>query len=104
MIGEFFKEALHTGGGFELYYWRDNHQREIDLIIERGQKVIALEIKRSETIHQKYFDSLRYWTSLSGHPIEDTCLIYGGDSSYRRNGTLVVSSKAIYEQIVSLFV
>ncbi len=104
VIGEFYKEALHTGGSFDLYYWRDNHQREIDLIIERGQKVVALEIKRSETVHSKFFDSLKYWSTLSGHPIEDTCLIYGGDSSYRRSGTHVVSSKAIYEQIVSALV
>jgi len=57
-----------------MYFWRDNHKKEIDLIIDYGVKKLAIEIKRSETIHEKYFSGLSYWINLSQTSSEDTFL------------------------------
>lgn len=46
-IGAHLINHAHTEG-FQVYYWRDRHD-EIDFVIEKGGKVIGLEVKSGNT-------------------------------------------------------
>ena len=48
-----------------LYFWRDSHGHEIDLIIENGEVLFPIEIKSGQTINGGMFDGLSYWRTLS---------------------------------------
>ncbi len=100
VLSEFLKSCYNTGDKFELYYWRDNHKKEIDLIIDYGMNKLGIEIKRSETIHEKYFSGLSYWKNLSNTESENMYLIYGGTDNYIRNKMNIVSWDNIYNGII----
>ncbi len=100
IINEVIKANYNVGEKYELYYWRDNHKKEIDLIIDFGIKKYGIEIKSSETVNEKHFDGLKYWSELSKIDKENMYLIYGGNENLKRNGMNVVSWNNIYDGIV----
>lgn len=100
IISEFIKGCFNTGDKFDLFFWRDNHNKEMDLIIEYGNNEWAIEIKSSSTIHEKYFSGLNYWKNLSGGKPENMFLVYGGEKSYWRNDMNVCSWRSVYEGVI----
>ncbi|HBD95331.1 MAG: AAA family ATPase [Spirochaetes bacterium GWF1_31_7] len=100
IINEFVKINFNYGEPYSLYFYRDNHQKKIDLIVDYGNKQYGVEIKSSETIHEKFFDGLRYWTELTGNDEGRMYLIYGGSENMTRNKMNVVSWGSIYDRII----
>ena len=100
IINEVLKSNYNIGGKFEIYYWRDNHKKEIDLIIDIGIKQFGIEIKSSGTVNEKYFDGLKYWKELTKINTGDLYLIYGGSENMIRNEMNVVSWNNIFDGIV----
>jgi hypothetical protein len=100
VVNEFIKYNFNYGEKLELYYWRDNHQKEMDLIVDFGTKHYGIEIKSSGTVQEKYFDTLKYWAKLSGDKLSSLFLIYGGNDNTVRNKINVVSWKSIKKQII----
>jgi len=100
VLSEFIKGCYNTGEKFELYYWRDNHKKEIDLIIDFGINKFGIEVKRSETIQEKYFSGLTYWKNLSNTESKNMYLIYGGTDNHIRNEMNVIGWDSIFEGII----
>lgn len=63
------KSFKYIGANPPLYFWRDNKGKEIDMIIEYGDKKIAVEIKAGRAMNTSYFANLKYWLKMSGNPI-----------------------------------
>lgn len=82
VISEFIKANLNQNSGFSFYFWRNNHKKEIDLVIDAGIRVKALEIKSSQTFRKEFTDTLMYWSDLSGITAENLSLIYGGNNEF----------------------
>ena len=100
IISEILKNNFNTGEKYELYFWRDNHQKEIDLILDFGTRQYGIEIKSSETIQEKYFDGLKYWMNLAKKKNDEMFLIYSGKDSGIRNGMNVIGWNDIYNGII----
>jgi len=101
VVNDLVKTNYNLGEPYELYFWRDNHQKEIDLIIDWGLRQFAVEIKSSSTIQEKYFDTLKYWTQLTESPEDHMYLVHGGQENLKRNNMNVVSWNSLYEGIIS---
>lgn len=90
ILNEFMKSSFNRGENRQLYYWQDNHGKEIDCIFENGEKISAVEIKSGKTISTSYFDNLKYWKSLSDVPDNQGIVVYGGDQTMQTsNGALI---------------
>jgi len=100
VINEFIKSNYNNGEKFDIYFWRDNHQKEIDLLLDSGLSQYAFEIKSSNTVHEKFFDTLKYWENLTSNNRKNIFLIYGGNDSYVRNEFNVLSWKDIYKKMI----
>lgn len=100
VLSEFIKYNFNYGEMLQFYFWRDNHQKEIDVIIDFGTKHFGIEIKSSETLQEKYFAGLKYWEKLSGDDPPSLFLIYGGTENLVRNKMNVVSWNSIKEKII----
>ncbi len=100
IVSELLKGSYNSGDSYELYFWRDNHRKEVDLIIDTGDKQMAVEIKSSETFRAEYLAGLKYWQNLSG--VEDNRLYvaYGGEQEIIRDGCSVVSWRNVYTGII----
>ncbi|MBI2602001.1 MAG: ATP-binding protein [Deltaproteobacteria bacterium] len=90
VVSELIKHRFNQGRRSNLYFWRDVQGHEIDVLIERGDELIPVEIKSGKTISDDYFTSLRSWSSISGQSLGAGFLIYAGDQSQKRSqGTVL---------------
>lgn len=81
IISEMQKQIRNKGDEPHLYFWRDNHGHEVDLLIDRGTETKAVEIKSGKNVSLNYFSGLDYWQKLSGAGKNDCTVIYGGDQT-----------------------
>jgi predicted AAA+ superfamily ATPase len=83
IILEMIKQAWNSKSHDNFFFWRDSTGNEIDLLIERGKQLIALEIKSGKTITSDFFNGLINFTKdKSGIK---PYLIYGGNEIQKRS-------------------
>jgi uncharacterized protein len=85
VLSELLKIHWHQAIEPQLYFWRDSTGHEVDLIMERGGKPVAIEIKSGTTIAGDFYDGLKYWRQLAGSEAP-AALFYGGDAQFVRQG------------------
>jgi uncharacterized protein len=73
-----------------IFFWREHKGREIDLLIDIGNKVVAVEVKAGATINTDFFRELEYYRSLASGYLKASFLVYGGDLQQSRSKSLVV--------------
>lgn len=49
VLSEIVKRLVHAGQDPRLYFWRTSHGSEVDIVVERGGKLIPIEVKLSGT-------------------------------------------------------
>lgn len=101
IINEFIKSNFNYGENFDIYFWRDNHKKEIDLILDSGLDQYAFEIKSSKTIHEKFFDTMKYWESLTQNNRDKMYVIYGGKENYKRNDFNVLGWNNLFDEMIA---
>jgi predicted AAA+ superfamily ATPase len=95
MVGEIRKTVLNGGGFGSLSFWRDNHGTEVDLVMEEGNVLHAVEIKRGATFNPDMVRNLKkFSTYAAGRTVSPSC-IYGGDEGFTRQGVRVISWKQL---------
>jgi len=62
---------------YQLYYWRTAQGMEVDLILYGPKGLIAIEVKRAQTIHTKALKGLKSFALE--YPMAKLFLFYGGD-------------------------
>ena len=94
VVNEFLKSRANAGVREPLYFWRDNIGTEVDLILERGQDIAAVEIKSGITVASDAFNNLEKWqkyaTERGNFSNIYPGLVYGGDSRFTRSGVDVL--------------
>ena len=86
VVGEFLKNRFNRGLQADLYYWRDNHGHEIDLLRQHGAQVDAIEIKSGATITDALTRELRLWAGHAGDLLGRQYLVTGGEAKGTRLG------------------
>jgi len=90
VVSDLMKRRLNEGLPSDLHFWRDSKGVEIDLVIERGDCLIPIEIKSGTTFAADFTDNIRKWMSFSGMADCSSWLIYGGTAELAVNETRVV--------------
>jgi predicted AAA+ superfamily ATPase len=83
VVTEMIKQRTNAGLNINLFYWRDKTGHEIDVIIERSDSLLPIEIKSGKTIANDFFKNLNFWIKLSGE--KKSYLLYGGDEHQKRS-------------------
>jgi predicted AAA+ superfamily ATPase len=89
VAAELMKQACHAGRRPNLYYFRDNHGLEIDLLMDFGDRIVPIEVKIGQTVNQEFFRSLDEYGKLN-QKAWPGILVYGGKESYVENGRLIL--------------
>jgi len=88
VVNEFLKNRCNSGLREALYFWRDNVGTEVDLILERGNEIAAVEIKSGITVASDAFANLKKWekyaTQRGNFSSLFLGLVYGGQTRFRR--------------------
>jgi uncharacterized protein len=89
VISELRKLFLNRGEPPPFFYWRDSNGNEVDLLIERADGLVPVEIKSGQTLNRDYFVGLERWMALAGPLARDPALIFGGEGRQERRGVRI---------------
>ena len=97
VVSEFLKDRFNQGLPSNLFYWRDSKGLEIDLILENGERLGAVEIKAGQTIAPDFFSSLKRWGKLTGQIDRPAWLVYGGERTWTSENISIIPWKDIFK-------
>ena len=89
IILEILKSLYNHGRRPELYFFRDTHGNEVDLVIKHERKLIPIEIKSSETFTNSFLRGLEKFRSLTGERCRPGYVFYNGNDSYNLNDIVI---------------
>jgi len=94
VVNELLKTRANRGLREPLHFWRDNIGTEVDVIIERGTEIAAVEIKSGPTVASDAFGNLNKWlkyaTERGQFSAVHPALVYGGETRFTRQGVDVM--------------
>ena len=93
VISEVIKYRHNRGLAADLYFWRDRSGNEVDLVLERAERLQPVEIKSGQTLNRDFFSGLERWMGLAGGRATDPTLVYGGTDSTTRYGIRALTWK-----------
>lgn len=91
IVSELLKSKFNMGQSANLYFWRDNVGNEIDVLVEKSDSLVPIEIKSGQTVTKDYFSYLGKWLSIAGNSADRPYVVYGGDESLRRENIRILS-------------
>ncbi|MBN1409518.1 MAG: ATP-binding protein [Spirochaetales bacterium] len=83
VLSETFKTYSHCGIQPPLYFWRDHGGHEIDMLIEDGQALTAVEIKAGQTPSGDQGKNLIWFSRLT--PLEKSYVVNAGSVVQERS-------------------
>ena len=90
VIIDFLKNRYNRGLAPSLYFFRDNHGNEVDLLIEERRRLIPIEIKAAMTFHDRFANAIDKFRVLAKSP-EKGCIVYAGDLEFESENYFVIN-------------
>ena len=82
VVAETLKHRLNQGLAPDLYFWRDNHGTELDLLYPDGEHLYPVEIKSGQTFSPDWTKGLDKFKRYAGDRVGHTCVVYGGSDDF----------------------
>ena len=86
IISEIAKDLASTNDPAAIYFWRNHHNYEVDLIIDRGEETELLEIKSSATFRPEFVKTILNTENKFHSKTVKKSLIYHGDMKVEYKG------------------
>ncbi len=91
VVTETRKHRWNQGLQADIYFWRDNHGTEVDLLFEHAGKLHAVEIKSGATFSPDWLYGCQRWQRYAGTAAAAPVVVYGGRDSYSVKGMHVMA-------------
>ncbi|NGX60882.1 MAG: hypothetical protein K940chlam9_00356 [Chlamydiae bacterium] len=85
IVSELLKMRYHRGLQPNVYFWRDKVGHELNCLVEKGEELLAVEIKSGKTLTSDFFTNIHYWQKLTDSSPSNSYLIYGGHELQKRS-------------------
>jgi len=89
VIADVVKGALNRGIRPEVYFYRDSHGNEVDLLIREGGKLIPVEIKSASTFSPDFLKGLERFRALGLEGVVPGAVLYDGAERFEIQGVRV---------------
>lgn len=100
IVIETLKEKLNQGSDPRLFFYRDSHGNEVDLVIQNGSSLLPVEIKSSQTWHNSFLKGITYFRNLMGDRAEKGIVVYGGDTNRTTKNYRLYSYKTLKSKLL----
>ena len=99
MINQVIAFNSYQGKDWLIYFYRDDAKNEVDLIIDVGAKVVAIEIKYGTSFKLDYIAGLKEFSAVCKKPV-DRILIYRGNEKQQREGVDIVPYQVFLSETI----
>lgn len=97
VIMEMLKYQYNRGKDADIYFYRDSHQNEVDVIWQHQRKLVPIEIKSTSTFHPSLLKNLQYFQNLVGDRAPMGYLIYSGEMEMQIGNIQLFNFKNTYK-------
>ena len=91
VLTETLKHRLNQGLTTDLYFWRDNHGVEVDLLYPHQGLLHPVEVKSGTTFATDWLRGCDMFRRYAGKRSASGVVVYGGNDSYQLLGSQVMS-------------
>lgn len=92
VVSEVMKGRLHSGLAPRLFHYRESRGLEVDLLVQSESGWILAEAKSGSTVDGSFFQGMEGLVARFGTGATvDQRLVYGGETTYQRQGVLVTA-------------
>jgi predicted AAA+ superfamily ATPase len=91
MILEVLKFFYNSGKRPDLYFYRDTHGNEVDLIIKQQRRLIPVEIKSAATFTKDFLKGIHQFSALAGSRCADGFVLYDGADAMKVKNTTILN-------------
>ena len=82
VIADILKTLSNAGVRPELYFYRDSHGNEVDLLIRESGTLTPIEIKSSSTFSVDFLQGLERFKAVCGGRVNAGVLLYNGEQDF----------------------
>jgi len=91
VVLEVLKAHLNRGKRPELFFYRDTHGNEVDLVIRQARILIPIEIKSAATFSPDFLKGIDNFAAVTGDRCAQGFVLYNGNEQYTLKGTRVMN-------------
>jgi len=89
LILEVLKSCLNYSKRRELFFYRDTHGNEVDLIIKAARNLIPFEIKSAATFTPEFLKGIEHFRKIASDRCSKGYVLYNGHEQYTLKGTRI---------------
>ena len=78
IVIEMLKRRLNQGKEDNLYFYRDSNQNEVDILVDHGTSLDAIEVKSAMTFSPSFEKTLKKVDTWLNTPIDHRTVVYAG--------------------------
>lgn len=97
IVLELIKTRLNKGLEPQLYFYRDQHQNEVDVIYKQSNELIPIEIKASQTYHSQFIKNINYYGSIAGSRVKKGYVVYAGTHEQTIGNVQIINFKKAHQ-------
>lgn len=83
VLMELVKSRMNRGLDPNLFFYRDSHRNEVDIVFRSGSSLVPIEVKSAQTFHTDFLKGLTYFQKLLPNRVSRGFLIYDGQPEQR---------------------
>ena len=96
-ILEYLKQRWNHGKEAHIYFYRDRHGNEIDLLIAAGRSLTPVEIKSAQTFSSHFIKGIQRFRDLAGERVRPGYVIYNGADRGQVKGVTLLGFDEVAE-------
>jgi predicted AAA+ superfamily ATPase len=100
VVSEILKRHENTGDNTPLYFYRDQTGNEIDLLIQRGNRHVPVEIKSGQTLSPSWLDRLHWFQkTFPEQAASSAILVHPRESNQKRKNLTITNHWEVHKLV-----
>jgi predicted AAA+ superfamily ATPase len=100
VVSEILKKHENTGDNTPLYFYRDQTGNEIDLLIQRGNHHVPIEIKSGQTLSTSWLDRLDWFQrTFPQQAASSAILVHPRESNQKRKNLSITNHWEVHKLV-----
>lgn len=97
IVIEFLKSRYNQGRDANIYFYRDNQQKEVDIVQDNAGKLSVYEIKSAKDFHKDFLKGLMYFKKIFPQEVEKSMVLYDGTMENQSNINGLLNFRTIFK-------